>query len=137
MPPALDYISLDAYSDAYQTEANEAAAAKREYQKFFYPILEKHQRVFVVPGLFGQGINQCGAPPPLTPRNHPYTARTGSTSAVPPPPPLTPRKHPYTDRTGSTGAVLVGWTKHLHLLSAPVPMRFTMLVGLKPLHVLQ
>lgn len=49
MPSALDFISMD----LYRAGAQEVTWTKQFYAKYLLPILKPHQRVFVVPGLFG------------------------------------------------------------------------------------
>ena len=50
VPPAIDYISLDAYKDHYETEAREAHAARSEYKRFLSKGLAPHQKFWLVPG---------------------------------------------------------------------------------------
>jgi hypothetical protein len=50
LPAAIDYVSADIYTP---NEATESVAAKAVYERLIYPTLHPHQRVWLVPGLFG------------------------------------------------------------------------------------
>lgn len=49
LPPDIDFIS----SDQYTTGAHEAEVTEQYYKRFWFPLLQPHQRVWVCPGVFG------------------------------------------------------------------------------------
>ena len=49
LPPGLDFISLDAYSEG----AREVAVVREMHQRYFFPVLQPHQKLVLVPGMFG------------------------------------------------------------------------------------
>lgn len=62
IPPALDFVSIDAYVG---DGSFEPTWMRQFYQQFIYPKLQPHQRVWVVPGLTGP--LQDGVAPPGPP----------------------------------------------------------------------
>ena len=57
IPGGLDYISLDVYSSG----AKEGHLAKAYAEKFFFPLLQTHQSVWLIPGMFGTNGTKTNA----------------------------------------------------------------------------
>jgi hypothetical protein len=68
IPSGLDYISLDVYSNP----TSEIAIAKSYYSRFLLPLLQPHQSVWLVPGMFGKNGTQ----------NNPHEMATQDTELV-------------------------------------------------------
>ena len=54
IPAGLDFISADVYNSG----AVEAKVAKQHYEHYLFPALQHHQKLFLVPGLYGPNGTQ-------------------------------------------------------------------------------
>ena len=58
IPAGLDHISLDVYPGDGRTEP---AVSQQYAERYFLPLLQPHQSLWVVPGLFGRNDTQGNA----------------------------------------------------------------------------
>ena len=60
LPDGLDYISFDSYGNSSST-TGEVVTNRRLCKQWVYPLLRPHQRVFTVPGFFGDATASLSA----------------------------------------------------------------------------
>jgi hypothetical protein len=56
-PADIDAISLDGYANS----AGEVTFARSQYERYFFPLLRPHQKVWVVPGIYGHNCSSDGS----------------------------------------------------------------------------
>eukprot|EP01051_Picozoa_sp_SAG22_P014327 SAG22_NODE_1722_length_3723_cov_4.966060_2_plen_282_part_00 len=60
LPAGLDYIGFDGYGNSSSVNG-EVVTNRRRYTQWVYPLLHPHQRVFTVPGFFGDATASLSA----------------------------------------------------------------------------